>query len=105
VHDVPIPSPFPSNKGPLRRRGRRSSCAWRPPWRRKCNAESGSLFSYGDLGSLRIRKRIEEAFGWVKMVARQERTKFRGREQVGRDFTFASAAYNLAPLPNLLEAA
>ena len=54
--------------------------------------------------SQRIRKRIEEAFGWIKMVAGQERTKFRGRERVGWAFTFAAAAYNLARLPKLLEA-
>ncbi len=29
--------------------------------------------------SLRIRKRIEEAFGWIKTVAGQDKTKFRGR--------------------------
>ena len=55
--------------------------------------------------SQRIRKRIEEAFGWMKTVAGQERTKFRGRERVGWAFTFAAAAYNLARLPRLLEAA
>src|SRR6202035_4374569 len=33
--------------------------------------------------SQRIRKRIEEAFGWMKTVAGQERTKFRGRDRVG----------------------
>ena len=54
--------------------------------------------------SQRIRKRIEEAFGWMKTVAGQERTKFRGRERVGWAFTFAAAAYNLARLPKLLEA-
>jgi IS5 family transposase len=54
--------------------------------------------------SQRIRKRIEEAFGWIKTVAGQERTKFRGRERVGWAFTFAAAAYNLARLPRLLEA-
>ena len=54
--------------------------------------------------SQRIRKRIEEAFGWIKMVAGQERTKLRGRERVGWAFTFAAAAYNLARLPRLLEA-
>jgi hypothetical protein len=31
----------------------------------------------------RIRKRIEEAFGWIKTIAGQEKTKFRGRERVG----------------------
>ena len=54
--------------------------------------------------SHRIRKRIEEAFGWIKTIAGQERTKFRGRERVGWAFTFAAAAYNLARLPKLLEA-
>ena len=54
--------------------------------------------------SQRVRKRIEEAFGWIKTVAGQERTKFRGRERVGWAFTFAAAAYNLARLPKLLEA-
>ena len=46
--------------------------------------------------SQRIRKRIEEAIGWIKTVAGQERTKFRGRERVGWAFTLAAAAYNLA---------
>ena len=55
--------------------------------------------------SQRIRKRIEEVFGWVKTVARQARTKFRGRERVGWAFAFAAAAYNLARLPKLLAAA
>ena len=54
--------------------------------------------------SQRIRKRIEEAFGWIKIIAGQDRTKFRGRERVGWAFTFAAAAYNLARLPKLLEA-
>ncbi len=53
--------------------------------------------------SRRIRKRIEEAFGWMKTIAGQEKTKFRGRERVGWAFTFAAAAYNLARLPKLLE--
>src|ERR1700760_1876601 len=48
--------------------------------------------------SQRIRKR-EEAFGWIKMIAGQEKTKFRGRERVGWAFTFAPATYNLARLP------
>src|SRR6201994_1948750 len=54
--------------------------------------------------SQRIRKRIEEAFGWVKTVAGQEKTSFRGRDRVGWAFTFAATAYNLVRLPKLLEA-
>jgi IS5 family transposase len=52
--------------------------------------------------SQRIRKRIEEAFSWIKIVARQEKTKFRGADRVGWAFTFAAAAYNLVRLPKLL---
>lgn len=54
--------------------------------------------------SQRIRKRIEEAFGWIKMIAGQEKTKLRGRERVGSAFTFAAAAYNLTRLPKLMAA-
>jgi transposase len=52
--------------------------------------------------SQRIRKRIEEAFGWMKMVAGQEKTRFRGVSRAGFAFTFAAAAYNLIRLPKLL---
>ena len=55
--------------------------------------------------SQRIRKRIEEGFGWIKTVAGQEKTKFRGCDKVGFAFTFAAAAYNLVRLPKLLAAA
>ena len=58
--------------------------------------------SYG--ASQRARKRIEEAFGWVKVVAGQRKTKFRGGGRVGWAFTLAAAAYNLARLPKLLTA-
>ena len=54
--------------------------------------------------SQRIRKRIEEAFGWIKTIAGQEKTKFRGRERVGWAFAFAAAAYNLVRLPKLMAA-
>ena len=55
--------------------------------------------------SQRIRKRIEEGFGWIKTVAGQEKTKFRGCDRVGFAFTLAAAAYNLVRLPKLLAAA
>jgi transposase len=55
--------------------------------------------------SQRIRKRIEEPFGWTKTVAGQRKTKFRGRDKVGWAFAFAMAAYNLVRLPKLLGAA
>ena len=56
----------------------------------------------GYLVSQRIRKRIEEAFGWIKTVAGQQKTRFTGVRRVGFAFTFAAAAYNLVRLPKLL---
>src|SRR5260221_5409883 len=54
--------------------------------------------------SQRIRQQIQAAFGWVKTVAGQEKTKYRGRGCVGWAFTFAVAAYNLTRLPKLMAA-
>jgi hypothetical protein len=56
----------------------------------------------GYAASQRIRKRIEEAFGWIKTVGGQAKTRFRGIERAGFAFTFAAAAYDLVRLPKLL---
>jgi transposase len=56
----------------------------------------------GYAASLRIRKRIEEGFGWMKTVAGFRKTKYRGIEKVGWAFTLAAVAYNLIRLPRLL---
>jgi transposase len=58
---------------------------------------------WGYAASQRIRKRIEEGFGWMKSIAGQRKTRFRGRDRVGWAFTFAAAAYNLVRLPKLLD--
>jgi transposase len=52
--------------------------------------------------SQRIRKRIEEAFGWIKTVAGLRKTKLRGLPKVDWSFTFAAAAYNLVRAPKLI---
>ena len=52
--------------------------------------------------SQRIRKRIEEAFGWAKTVAGLRKMRHRGLPKVGWQFTLAMAAYNLVRLPKLL---
>jgi transposase len=52
--------------------------------------------------SQRLRKRIEEGFGWIKEVALMRRTRHRGKARVGWHFTLAAAAYNLIRLPKLL---
>jgi len=52
--------------------------------------------------SQRIRKRIEEAFGWAKTVAGLRKARHRGLPKIDWQFTFAMAAYNLIRLPKLL---
>jgi transposase len=52
--------------------------------------------------SLRIRKRIEEAFGWAKTVAGLRKMRHRGLPKVDWQFTLAMAAYDLVRLPKLL---
>jgi transposase len=54
--------------------------------------------------SLRIRKRIEEVFGWIK-GAGLRKTRHRGTARVGWAFTLTATAYNLLRLPKLLAAA
>lgn len=54
--------------------------------------------------SQRIRKRIEEVFGWGKTVGPLAQTMLRGTERVGAQFTLTVAGYNLARLPKLLAA-
>jgi transposase len=56
----------------------------------------------GYAASLRIRKRIEEAFGWIKTIGGMRKTKFRGLSKVDWAFAFTAAAYNLVRLPRLL---
>jgi transposase len=52
--------------------------------------------------SQRVRKRIEEGFGWMKTIAGLKKTKYRGLEKVRWAFTLAAAAYNLIRLPKLM---
>jgi len=58
----------------------------------------------GYANSQRIRKRIEEAFGWIKGVGGLRQIKLRGLAKVDWAFTFVAAAYNLVRLPKLIGA-
>ena len=51
--------------------------------------------------SQRIRKRIEEHFGWMKAVGPMGRAKLRGRAKMAWLFTFSAAVSNLVRLPGL----
>ena len=52
--------------------------------------------------SQRKRKRVEQSFGWMKMVGMLKKVKSRGIDKVGWLFTFTGAAYNLCRLRNLM---
>lgn len=52
--------------------------------------------------SQRVRKRIEQIFGWVKTIGRLAKTKFRGRGRIALAFDLAVSAVNLIRLPKLL---
>ena len=52
--------------------------------------------------SQRKRKRVEQSFGWMKMIAMLKKVKLRGIDKVGWLFTFTGAAYNLCRLRNLM---
>ncbi len=52
--------------------------------------------------SQRVRKRIEEIFGWDKTVAGMRKVQHRGRRRVEWMFILSKAAYNLVRMRNLL---
>jgi len=52
--------------------------------------------------SQRLRKRVEEPFGWIKQAAGLRRTRHRGLARVGWMVTLTAAACNLVRLPKLL---
>jgi transposase len=70
--------------------------------RRGSNVDGRTTRHAGYRISQVVRKRIEEANGWIKEVGGMAQTKFRGQRRVGWMFTFKAAAYNLIRLPRLL---
>jgi transposase len=51
--------------------------------------------------SQRERKRVEESFGWMKIIGMLKKVKLRGLDKIGWLFTFVAAAYNLRRLQKL----
>jgi hypothetical protein len=52
--------------------------------------------------SQRIRKRVEEIFGWMKTVANFRKTRFKGRDRTEHASYLVGAAYNLLRIAKLL---
>lgn len=51
--------------------------------------------------SQRVRKRVEEVFGWMKTIGLLRKMRHRGRERVDWMFIFTAAVYNLVRMRNL----
>jgi hypothetical protein len=51
--------------------------------------------------SMRIRKRIEEPFGWIKTIAGGRQLRYRGRERNRAWFKITAAVYNLLRITTL----
>jgi len=51
--------------------------------------------------SQRVRKRIEEIYGWMKTIGLMRKTRHRGKRRVGWMFVFTAAAYNLVRIRNI----
>src|SRR5262245_45010480 len=71
-------------------------------WHRGSNIDGRTTRHPGYRISQVIRKRIEEANGWIKSVAGMAQTKHRGLPRVRWMFQLTASAYNLVRLPRLL---
>lgn len=70
--------------------------------RRRSAIDGRTVRHAGYAVSQRIRKRVEEIFGWIKTVGNLRKTRHRGLERVSWIFTFTAAAYNLVRLRTIL---
>ena len=69
---------------------------------RKTAVPSEVASSLGYAISQRLRKRIEEGFGWTKTVAGLAQVKARGLDKVRAAYVFAIVAYDIVRPPKLL---
>ncbi|MCE2468690.1 MAG: transposase, partial [Caldilineaceae bacterium] len=63
---------------------------------------TGTTRPAGYAVSLRIRKRVEEVFGWMKTVGGLRRTRYRGVARTGLAGYLVATAYNLVRMANLM---
>ena len=70
--------------------------------RKKHSAINGRTTRHAGYGvSLRLRKRVEEVFGWMKTVGGLRRTRDRGVERTGLAGDLVATAYNLVRMAKL----
>jgi len=73
--------------------------------RRRSAIDARTTRHHGYSISQRIRKRIEEIFGWCKTVGGLRRTRYRGRQRTQMAAYLVGAAYNLLRISRLMAAA
>src|SRR6185436_141682 len=82
-----------------------------PPVARNTGRNGGSAIDgrttrhAGYAVSQRLRKRVEEIFGWMKTVGGFRRTRYRGLDRTGLAGYLVATAYNLVRLSRLSRAA
>ena len=64
--------------------------------------DARNVASEGYRLSQKLRKRIEEIFGWMKTVGGLRKTRFRGLERVAQHAQMVAAAYNLLRISRLM---
>ncbi|MBN1917706.1 MAG: IS5 family transposase [Verrucomicrobia bacterium] len=72
--------------------------------RRRSSIDARTTRHVGYRISQRVRKRVEEIFGWIKTIGGLRKTRHKGTRRVGWMWTFVAAAYNLIRIRNLLTA-
>ena len=70
--------------------------------RRRSAIDGRTVRHPGYTVSQRLRKRVEEIFGWLKTVGNLRKTRHRGLDRVAWVFTFTAAAYNLVRMRALM---
>ncbi len=83
--------------------GHHTSCCAKPEAKTGGSATEGRTSRHpGYEVSQRVRKRVEEFFGWAKQIGGLRKTKFRGLTRLRQGFLRVMAAYNLVRIRNLL---
>jgi IS5 family transposase len=65
---------------------------------------AGTARHVGYALSQRVRKRVEEIFGWMKTVGGLRRTRYRGLDRTQLNAYLVAAAYNLLRIARLIPA-
>ncbi len=87
-----------------RERGITAHIAQTRDTRRRSAVDGRTTRHAGYAVSQRLRKRVEEIFGWAKTVACFRKTRFRGRARTQLAAHLVAAAYNLLRISKLIPA-